>query len=337
MKNVWLAIFGLIWALTHCGAAQTLQGRPLKDWIALLDDLSPSTRRQAASVLGTGGSGCREALPALRQKLGDPDVHVEIAAAHSIFLIDQTDSEDAVIDFLINRLRSQVSQQTGLLEEDVIEALGAAGPRAAKAVPLLKRISGNNRWPGSTQNKAYVALTEIAPNRGTASADHSQEAIQAVTSLLNNSTVVQGNKVYVNFTIAATATPTPRYRGFAEPLQPRAASQAVPSGMMEITLNGQFNASPLNDGPGSDWNEQVTIRVYGYRIYQASTGWGRQNLLMVNFLQWTVAASNNNPQVAVRSDNGATSQDEGIAELVARIFNVPIGSVAISKPQPASN
>jgi hypothetical protein len=179
---------------------------------------------------------------------------------------------------------------------------------------------------------ATLWLSSAVTGRGADGADHSEEAISAVSRLLEDTTVVRNNVYYVAFETTSGQASAPPTNGFVQPVRPQAASPAVQSGVMEITTYGQFDPFPLKAGPGSDWNEQVTLRVRSFRI-ESGRGWSRPTLLGINILQWTVASSGGQIQVFVQPVVGPTGiKDEGIRELVAAIFNLPPESVSVSKP-----
>jgi hypothetical protein len=183
---------------------------------------------------------------------------------------------------------------------------------------------------------AALWLSSTLAGRGSDGANHSQEAISAVSAILADTAVVRDNVFYVAFETNSGQAPAPPNNGFVQPVRPRAASSAASSGVIEITTYGQFDAFPLKTGPGSDWNEQVTLRVRSFRI-EAGRGWSRPTLLGINTLQWTVASSGGQIQVLVQPVVGPSGiPDEGIRELVAAIFSLPPGSVSVSKPTSSS-
>lgn len=159
MNSIFLAFAVMLLAFPSYAVNQTLGGKPLSQVIAMLEDLSPATRRMAAYNLGTGGPGCASALPALRKTLNDPDQTTAAFAAKSIFQIDPSGNEDAAVDFLIKYLEAQFSQNARHLDQGAIEGLGIAGARAKRAVPLLQQIESSGS-PGA-QGAATRALAGI--------------------------------------------------------------------------------------------------------------------------------------------------------------------------------
>jgi hypothetical protein len=159
-----------------------------------------------------------------------------------------------------------------------------------------------------------------------------QQAKQAVINLLSTSSILNGHSFFVSFTVSGRPTTAPQSNGFVGVPQAGAASDFVPDGIMEIMTNGRIDAWPRKSGPGSDWNEEVSLRVLGFRIYR--NRWSNPHYLAINTLQWTVASSGGNIQVLVRPEPGTMGvPDEGLTELIAKIFNVNNEVVSVSKPQ----
>jgi len=101
--------------------------------IAALRDPEPPVRRGAAEALGKLGSAAREALPALGTAAKGDDRAVRRAAEAARVQIGSPRVEGAD---LLAGLRSRDAAQ----RLEAMEALGAAGPEAAYAVPELVRI-----------------------------------------------------------------------------------------------------------------------------------------------------------------------------------------------------
>lgn len=182
----------------------------------------------------------------------------------------------------------------------------------------------------------FIILT-IAFPRGLSAQNYGnganeKQAKQAVIDELSASSILNGSSIFVSFTMSARPTPAPQSNGFVGVPQAGAAAQFMPDGTMEIMTNGQINAWPRKSGPGSDWNEEVSLRVLAFRTYR--NGWSNPHYLTINTLQWTVASSAGNTQVLVRPEPGSMGvPDEGLRELVAKIFNVSSELVSVAKPQ----
>jgi hypothetical protein len=141
-------------------SGQTCNGNPLSYWTAMLGDMSPSRQFQAAFTLGQCGPGAAPALPSLDQALRDQatDLRPRIAIAQAILLIDRNSPAQDIVEFLAGLVQSQ---REVWAREAAIDALGAAGPRACAAVPLVR--SAGNTSIGSTQLKVHRALQNIGP------------------------------------------------------------------------------------------------------------------------------------------------------------------------------
>jgi HEAT repeat protein len=165
MKNLFFTVISLMFFLATDGVSQTIQGKPLSYWSLLLKDSDPGTRRMAAYNLGNAGPACVSVLPDLNEALrnqkssNDPDLIFEIMVAEAILKIDRTEQEDEAVDFLIGTVESQLARNT-LHNDNAIEALGFAGRRAKKAVPLLTQIV-NAPSSGGSQLAAETALSRI--------------------------------------------------------------------------------------------------------------------------------------------------------------------------------
>ena len=76
-------------AYQNAGAQQVrpenlIEGKPLKDWIASLEDNKPQVRVEAATVLGRIGFKARPAVPALIERFKDENETVCQAAAMAL-------------------------------------------------------------------------------------------------------------------------------------------------------------------------------------------------------------------------------------------------------------
>ena len=154
------AALGLCLSLGLPAFGQTCNGNPLSYWVEMLGDMAPSRQFQAAYALAQCGAGAASTLPALDKALRDQgtDLRPRIAIARAILLIDRSSPADDIIDYLSGVVQGE---QQVWAREAAIEALGAAGPRACSAAPLI-RAAGNTSI-GSTQLKVHMALQNIGP------------------------------------------------------------------------------------------------------------------------------------------------------------------------------
>lgn len=103
---------------------------------ALLDRLAeqdPEWRRRAASTLETMGPGAWTSILALREALGDTDMHVRVQAARALFAIEGDVQAVAVINEGLRSKKEAVLWS-------VLEWLDNVGPRGAAIVPDLIRF-----------------------------------------------------------------------------------------------------------------------------------------------------------------------------------------------------
>jgi HEAT repeat protein len=142
----------------------------IQDWMQGLQHPDPFMRSLAATALGRLGPAAREAIPALRQALGEKDgasrFHISIALAQ----IDLT-ADPRPIAIAIQALRDHdrdVRQQAAAF-------LGARGPDAAVAVPVL--IQALQDQDSLLRVHAALALTYISPADASVAAPVVQAAV----------------------------------------------------------------------------------------------------------------------------------------------------------------
>ncbi len=162
-----------------------------------------------------------------------------------------------------------------------------------------------------------------------------QAAVAAVYNALDRIAIRQGNAWIVAFTVLQAApNAEPPNNPFTPALRPTPAEPVQRQGIMRITTWRGADAFMLNRGPGTDWNAQVSDKIRDYSFYQ-NGGW-TQPRLVLNFLQWTVAASDGQARVMVlppaQSAQFGGSPDEGFREFIARVFNVDPANVSVSRP-----
>jgi hypothetical protein len=134
---------------------------PSDDWAKTLEtDELRSNRVIAAQQLAECGPTCTHTLPSLQRVFSttDGDDGLRTAVAGAVLKVDPTGGEEDVIAYLRGRL-VRAEQGRGVLPEDAIVALDAAGSRASSALPALRVAHCN--WAGSTQYRANVALEQI--------------------------------------------------------------------------------------------------------------------------------------------------------------------------------
>ncbi len=135
-------------ALGASGGAETEALRGLE---RALDDEAAAVRAAAAEGLGRWGPGAGSALPLLTtKKLSDRDTGVRVAAARSLWLID--DEGDQVVPVLIDALNDRsVGWQAPFV-------LGEIGPQARGAIPALVEALKRERVPHPLRAPPSVAL-----------------------------------------------------------------------------------------------------------------------------------------------------------------------------------
>jgi HEAT repeat protein len=129
---------------------------------SLLDDRDPETRRSAAGSLSRFMGASRPALPRLIRLLEDPSDDVREAAANCIDSILRGEPSDpAAISALIKAFEST---RTSHAREVIVQTLGAMGPGAKAAIPLLtKELSTTT--DASLRNQLQRTLAGIDPKR----------------------------------------------------------------------------------------------------------------------------------------------------------------------------
>jgi HEAT repeat protein len=103
---------------------------------ASLRDSSRGVRRCAASALGEVGPGVGEARQDLLQALEDPDGGTRLCAARALWQV--TGEPEPTVSVLTALFAVQDHGPDGrFMQRDIAKALGALGPPAAQAVPVL--------------------------------------------------------------------------------------------------------------------------------------------------------------------------------------------------------
>jgi HEAT repeat protein len=139
--------------------------------IAALTDSSRDVRSQAASGLGMYGSASRRAVPALKEMARDADPTIAMSAGSSLAAIDP-DAAIGLLPFFIVELSGsspgtfQIGRPDGDLSGptrrlQALNAIDYLGPRAASALPVLRRIL--ERDHGIFQRQAAMAIVSVDP------------------------------------------------------------------------------------------------------------------------------------------------------------------------------
>ena len=113
-------------------------------------DLGQYARSMASQALAAIGPDARPALPGLRQALTDPDLRVQVEAAHAIWKIEKQAGE--VVPILENAAVFEGSDRSGF-RYPALSYLGQMGPAAKSAFPTLLK-AWQERKDG---NKAAMA------------------------------------------------------------------------------------------------------------------------------------------------------------------------------------
>jgi HEAT repeat protein len=128
------------------------RGKPLRAWIAALQDRNPRTRRQAAEALAVIGPEARDAAPGLCDVLQDDDKDVREAAMEALSEIRAGTSE--VVAALTRRVREKTDRYPAL------RSLCRCGPAGVAVVVAALQDSDRQ-----VRSAAVVALTHGIPPR----------------------------------------------------------------------------------------------------------------------------------------------------------------------------
>jgi HEAT repeat protein len=114
-------------------------------------------RVQAALALWLIDRQGKEAVPVLSAALKDPDLAVRLQAASALTRVDPALASRVVVPVLVEALKDP----EGGSREEIVEALGAFGPAAGAAVPVLKATLKDEA--PSVRVAAAVALCRVQP------------------------------------------------------------------------------------------------------------------------------------------------------------------------------
>ncbi len=115
-------------------------------------------RAATARALGNIGPKSREALPALRVFMTDPDVYVRVVSAVAVWRIDGDVANTLPV------LEEGLGKVNSGSTWEVAEGIGEMGPRAKEAAPVLRALLDTSRppWPPNG-DKIGDALKKIDP------------------------------------------------------------------------------------------------------------------------------------------------------------------------------
>jgi HEAT repeat protein len=145
---VWLACP----ALAPAADDPVLRGKPLSEWVRLLEQGGPVQRKGAARVLQEAGPVAAPAVPALVKAIKEDKVDGVRAASVKVLQGIGPDAKEAVLV-----LADALSDKTLEVKLNAADALGAIGPAAKDATPAL--IAGMNT-PGMCRS-CVMALGAI--------------------------------------------------------------------------------------------------------------------------------------------------------------------------------
>ncbi|MBU0728945.1 MAG: HEAT repeat domain-containing protein [Proteobacteria bacterium] len=124
-----------------------------------LSDMDATVRKYAAEALGKIGADAKDAAPALIETLNDEDEWVRLEAIDALGSIGSADDEvvNAMIDLLSDN-------NENIIKTHAVGSLTKLGPKAKKAVPILKDLLAQ-RW-GSKYFRRDIeyALKKIDPD-----------------------------------------------------------------------------------------------------------------------------------------------------------------------------
>jgi HEAT repeat protein len=127
---------------------------------AALRDRMANVASAAALALGSIGDAARPAVPALIQALKNPAVAASAAQVLCHFPHDAATAVPAIVEHLAS---TEGDRNLGYARGQVIQSLGALGPSAQPAVPMLVRILRNNEEHSDNRQAAAEVLKQIGP------------------------------------------------------------------------------------------------------------------------------------------------------------------------------
>jgi HEAT repeat protein len=167
-------------------APTRFSGKTLEQWVAEIKHGDPGRREAAIRIVPYFGKAAAvEAVPALLTVLkNDPDASCKVHAALTMTVlaphVKDADASEAV-KVLISRL--ELDQQA-IVRLHVVWALGAFGPEASAAIPILIRhIHDPLSW--ELRQAALNSLASVSRGAGRAGPD--KDAIAAVAKLITSS------------------------------------------------------------------------------------------------------------------------------------------------------
>jgi HEAT repeat protein len=153
------------------------RGDTISSLVTPLKQSGKESRIQLAIILGLIGPPAKDAVPALRDALRDPDSTIRLCAAQAIGLIDPAQAKNAIpIAVAILKDPDYESRRTALF------LLSELGPQAKEAVPALLTTTKSAPKDAQEADSSYLfdALGEI----GSAS----KETVPALVGMLNDET-----------------------------------------------------------------------------------------------------------------------------------------------------
>src|SRR5262249_8047597 len=123
------------------------------------------------------------AVPDLLGALASGDNAVRSRAAEALKGADLSDQNSALVDRALTALMSGLSSDDALVRYQSAEAIGALGPQARRAVPLLTQaLADKDRYAHYVRLHAATSLGKIGPA--------AEPAVPALTGLLHDDAVV---------------------------------------------------------------------------------------------------------------------------------------------------
>ncbi len=152
-----------------------------------------------------------------------------------------------------------------------------------------------------------------------------------IQDTLEKSLTQRDGQWYVKFTIKPTQSASEN-EGFAVPIPVRSES-IVREGFIELSgLTLPARVSSLPRYRTQDWWIGGTVRLRGYRIFDAKRGWSDVRLVLATALEWEGLVKSGELTLKSKNDSLAETSDGGITAFVASIFNVPADQVLCKKP-----
>ena len=162
--------------------------------------------------------------------------------------------------------------------------------------------------------------------------DLERTTLRTAFDQLDDSLLSLNRVYYVKFSLAPGASrPSQGGGGFAPPV-PLHSEAPVEHGYVEISLFDSPSVSSWQGAKG--WTAQVSLRIRQFRVFRPGQGWGAAQMPLIHLWEWT--GGRQGGQDFVRSDTDARSQtnDGGVTEFIASVFNVPVSAVRCAKPAP---